>query len=103
LRSDAADTLGAVSSEAMAERFTRRYRNRILALAADRAESHIQGMVAPAKKKARSGRSKQAERAVIYRGIRIEPAVGKRSPLARAIRDGFREMAEQARDEPTPA
>jgi len=39
----------------------------------------------------------------MYRGVMIQPAVGKRSPLARAIRDGFREMAEQARDEPTPA
>jgi len=60
-------------------------------------------MVASPRKKARSSRSKPAERAVIYRGIRIEPAVGKRSPLARAIRDGFRELAEQTRDEPTPA
>ena len=32
------------------------------------------------------------ERTVIYRGIKIEPtmAVGKRSPLARAIRDDLR-------------
>jgi hypothetical protein len=32
------------------------------------------------------------ERTVIYRGVKIEPtmAVGKRSPLARAIRDDLR-------------
>jgi hypothetical protein len=60
-------------------------------------------MVATAKKTDRSSRSEPAERTVIYRGIKIEPVYGKRSPLARAIRDGFRAMAERSRDEPTKA
>jgi hypothetical protein len=39
------------------------------------------------------------ERAVIYRGIKIEPmmAAGKRSRLARAIRDDLRTKSEQSR------
>ena len=37
-------------------------------------------------------------RPVIYRGIKIEPPIaGKRSPLARAIRDDLRKQSEQAR------
>ena len=39
------------------------------------------------------------ERTVIYRGIKIEPmtAAGRRSPLARAIRDELRTKSEQSR------
>jgi hypothetical protein len=39
------------------------------------------------------------ERTVIYRGIKIEPtmAAGKRSSLARAIRDDLRTKSEQSR------
>jgi hypothetical protein len=38
------------------------------------------------------------ERTVTYRGIKIEPMkAGKRSPLARAIRDGLRTKSEQPR------
>ena len=39
------------------------------------------------------------DRTVIYRGIKIEPmmAVGKRSPLARAIRNELRIKSEQVR------
>jgi len=72
-------------------------------LALRRTESHIQCMVATAKKTGRSGRSASVEGTVVYRGIKIEPVIGKRSPLARAIRDGFRAVAERSRDEPTKA
>ena len=38
------------------------------------------------------------ERTVIYRGIKIEPLkAGKRSPVARAIRDDLRTKSEQLR------
>jgi hypothetical protein len=38
------------------------------------------------------------ERTVTYRGIKIEPMkAGKRSPLARAIRDDLRTRSEQSR------
>jgi hypothetical protein len=36
------------------------------------------------------------ERPVIYRGIKIEPIAGKRSPIARAIRDGLRTKSEKS-------
>jgi hypothetical protein len=54
-------------------------------------------MVATAKKTDRSSRSEPAERTVIYRGIKIEPVYGKRSPLAKAIRDALRKSFEQTR------
>jgi hypothetical protein len=34
--------------------------------------------------------AKDFDRPVIYRGIKIAPIVGRRSPLARAIRDDLR-------------
>jgi hypothetical protein len=37
------------------------------------------------------------ERPVIYRGIKIEPIAGRRSSLARAIRDDLRKQSEQSR------
>jgi hypothetical protein len=37
------------------------------------------------------------ERPVIYRGIKIDPIAGKRSSLARAIRDDLRKQSEQSR------
>lgn len=37
------------------------------------------------------------ERPVIYRGIKIEPIAGKRSAVARAIRDDLRKQSEQSR------
>lgn len=42
-------------------------------------------------------RSEAAERTVIYRGIKIAPIVGQRSPLAKTIRDGLRTQSEQSR------
>ena len=36
-------------------------------------------------------------RPVIYRGIKIDPIAGKRSSVARAIRDDLRKQAELAR------
>jgi len=47
-------------------------------------------MATIAKKKARTRRTASADRTVVYRGIKIEPMTGRRSPLARAIRDGLR-------------
>lgn len=41
----------------------------------------------------------QAERPVIYRGIKIMPMPGRRSPLAGALREGFRRNAALARAE----
>lgn len=55
-------------------------------------------------KKTRTRRPASAERTVIYRGIKIAPMTGRRSPLAQAIRDGLRtRKAEQPRGEPAQA
>ena len=43
------------------------------------------------------------ERTVIYRGIKIAPMTGKRSPLAQAIHDGLRTKSERSRGEPAQA
>jgi hypothetical protein len=52
-------------------------------------------------KKTESARSSDRfERAVMYRGIKIEPLTGKRSPTAEAIRDALRTESEHARGEP---
>jgi hypothetical protein len=40
---------------------------------------------------------------VYYRGIRIAPIGGRRSPLSRLIRDALRARHEQQRDDATPA
>ncbi len=47
-------------------------------------------MTTTAKKKVPSRRSAPAEQPVLYRGIKIVPMTGTRSPLAKAIRDGLR-------------
>lgn len=52
-----------------------------------------------ARKTTRARRRSQAERPVIYHGIKIMPLPGQRSPLAEAIRDGFRKNAAAARAE----
>lgn len=44
-------------------------------------------------------RCAQTEGPVIYRGIRIMPMPGRRSPLAEALREGFRRNAALARAE----
>jgi hypothetical protein len=62
-------------------------------------KSHIHPMAATNKKALSQRRSAPAERAVVYRGIKIAPMSGKRSPLARDIRDGLRAMYEKARAE----
>ena len=41
-----------------------------------------------------------AERTVVYRGIKIAPIAGKRSPTAQAIRDALRTKPEVAGGEP---
>jgi hypothetical protein len=80
------------------------------------AKLHIPSMAAKAKKGERLARSAEHriprgqgaakhvlkaadfERTVTYRGIKIEPMkAGKRSPLARAIRDDLRTKSEQPR------
>jgi hypothetical protein len=57
-------------------------------------------MAASNKKPTRGDQSAPAERAVIYRGIRIQPMSGKRSPFAQAIRDDLHAMYEKLRAEP---
>ena len=57
---------------------------------------HIAGMTI-AKRMARKGK---AEREVVYRGIKIAPITGKRSAIAKAIRDALRARSEESRGEP---
>lgn len=64
---------------------------------------HIEGMATTAKKKTRARRSAPAEKAFVYRGIKIPPATGRRSPLAQAILDDLRKMYEQPHGEPSQA
>jgi hypothetical protein len=49
--------------------------------------------------KAASRRSDAPKRAVIYRGVKIIPKTGKRSPIAKVIRDGLRTKSEHSRGE----
>lgn len=57
-------------------------------------------MTSPQKKstprKAKADASRQ-DRPVVYRGIKIQPMVGKRSALAEAIREDFRTMNDTTR------
>jgi hypothetical protein len=46
------------------------------------------------KKATRPKRKDSAKRAVFYRGVRIIPMTGKRSPIAKYIRDRLRAMPE---------
>lgn len=65
--------------------------------------THIQDMATTAKKKIRARRSAPAEKAFVYRGIKIPPANLRRSPLAQAILDDLRKVSEQSRGEPAQA
>jgi hypothetical protein len=49
-------------------------------------------------KKAGSGRN-APKGAVVYRGVKIIPKTGKRSPIAKVIRDGLRTKSEQSHGE----
>lgn len=52
------------------------------------------------KKTGRARSLDRFERTVMYRGIKIEPMSGKRSPTAEAIRDALRIKSERTRGEP---
>jgi hypothetical protein len=69
------------------------------ALAAAAAKLHIVRMTIVAKRTARKGSAK-AERVVVYRGIKIAPITGKRSAIAKAIRDALRARSEEPRAQP---
>lgn len=57
-------------------------------------------MTTAADKKANTRRSASAEHPVLYRGIKIVPMEGARSPLAKAIREGLlNKKAEPSRGE----
>lgn len=56
-------------------------------------------MATTAKKKTRARRVPPAEKAFVYRGIKIQPVTGRRSPLSKALRDEIRKLAEQTRGE----
>ena len=60
-------------------------------------------MATVAKKTIRSRQAAGTEKAFTYRGVKIAPAAGRRSPLAKEIRDGLRKMAEQSRGQPAQA
>ncbi len=47
--------------------------------------------------------TREAERMVVYHGIKIAPIAGKRSPTAEAIRDALRTKSESARAKPAHA
>jgi hypothetical protein len=68
-------------------------------LASARAKPHIGAMTMATNKKAASRRSDVPKRAVIYRGVKIIPKTGKRSPIAKVIRDGLRTKSEHSRGE----
>lgn len=70
----------------------------VASLVSGSANAHIGGMATTAKK-TRTRKSAPAEKAFLYRGIKIPPPIGRRSPLAEAIRDDFRKLAEQSRRE----
>lgn len=65
--------------------------------------THIETMTTTSKKKTRSRRPAPAEKAFVYRGIKIPPANLRRSPLAQAILDDLQKMSEQSRGEPAQA
>lgn len=54
-------------------------------------------------KTGRARNSDRFDRTVVYRGIKIEPMGGKRSPTAEAIRDALRIKSERTRGEPAHA
>jgi hypothetical protein len=64
---------------------------------------HIVGMATATKKKVSSRRSDASKRTVLYRGVKIIPKTGKRSPIAKVIRDGLRTKSEQSHGETAQA
>jgi len=64
---------------------------------------HIVGMATETKKKPRSRRSDASKQAVLYRGVKIISKTGKRSPIAKVIRDGLRTKSEQSHGETAQA
>lgn len=62
-------------------------------------EPHIRGMATTAKRPTRVRRADPAEKAFVYRGIKIQPVTGRRSPLSKALRDDICKLAEQSRGE----
>jgi hypothetical protein len=89
-------------SAAVLTRLRSRWRCRLAGfnLASKSVKSHTHPMATTNKTPSRPRRSAPAEPAVVYRGIKIAPMSGKRSSLARDIRDGLRAMYEKARAEP---
>ncbi len=68
-------------------------------LASTREKPHIRSMSTATKKKAGSRRRDAPKGAVVYRGVKIIPKTGKRSPIAKVIRDGLRTKSEQSHGE----
>jgi hypothetical protein len=56
-------------------------------------------MATATKKKAGTRRPEAPKGALVYRGVKIVPKTGKRSPIARVIRDGLRTKSEQSHGE----
>ncbi len=71
----------------------------VVSLVSERSKSHIGGMATTEKKATRTRRADPAEKAFVYRGIKIQPVTGRRSPLSKALRDEIRKLAEQSRGE----
>ncbi len=72
-------------------------------LASTRMKPHIVGMATETKKKPGSRRSDASKQAVLYRGVKIISKTGKRSPIAKVIRDGLRTKSEQSHGETAQA
>lgn len=60
-------------------------------------------MVTAEKKTSRARSSASTQHALVYRGIKIAPISGKRSPTAEAIREALRTTSEHSRDKSTHA
>jgi hypothetical protein len=59
---------------------------------------HIRAMVDRPKNRTAAHRAPRGERDIYYRGIRIAPIGGRRSPLSRLIRDALRARHEEKHD-----
>ena len=60
-------------------------------------------MATATKKTAGSRRPDAPKRVVMYRGVKIIPKTGKRSPIAKIIRDGLRTKSERSHGETAEA
>ncbi len=60
-------------------------------------------MATVAEKPRRTRQSAHTERTVVYHGIKIEPINGKRSAVARSLRDALKLKSEQSRGKPASA